>query len=225
MLKLIQLELKKNGIRSNIRGAFIAIFIILACITGDSFQEPLPGYNELFSLINFACTITFIIFASVLLSKLVIDEFKNKTITVLFMYPVQRKKVLTAKLIIVVVFTFIFSLLAKIIILSGFYFINQYTHFIQEELTLEIIRNYFVQGIINSITASCISLVPLFFGMRKYSTASTIVSAVIISSLLNSQFGSDFTLSSIIYIPLAIAIIGVLIGFMSIRNIENKDIV
>ncbi|MNM82129.1 ABC-2 family transporter protein [compost metagenome] len=225
MLKLIQLELKKNGIGGNIKGAFIAIFIILAFVTGVSFEEPLASYNDLFSLANVASTITFIIFASVLLSKLIIDEFKNKTITVLFMYPIQRKKVLAAKLIIVVAFTFIFSLLAKIVVITGFSFVNQYTHFIQEELTFEMIRNNFIQGITSSLTASCISLVPLYFGMRKYSTPATIVSAIIISSLLNSQYGSDFTLSSIVYIPLAISLLGVLIAFISIRNIETKDIV
>lgn len=225
MLKLIQLELKKNGVGGNIKGAFIAIAIILACVTLVNFEEPLPGYNDLFSLMNVACTVTFIIFASVLLSKLVIDEFKNKTITVLFMYPIHRKKVLTAKLIIVVAFTFIFSLLAKIIIVFGFSFINQYTHFIQEDLTFEMLRNYFFMGITNSLTASCISLVPLYFGMRKYSTPATIVSAIIISSLLNSQFGTDFTLSSIIYFPLVLSLLGVLIAYISIRNIETRDIV
>ncbi|MNE52381.1 hypothetical protein D3C80_1470510 [compost metagenome] len=141
------------------------------------------------------------------------------------MYPIQRKKVLTAKLIIVVTFTFIFCLLAKIIIVLGFYFINQYTHFIQEELTLEMLRNHFFKGVTNSLTASFISLVPLYFGMRKYSTPATIVSAIIISSLLNSQFGTEFTLSSIIYIPLVLSLLGVFISFISIRNIETKDIV
>lgn len=225
MLKLIRLELKKNGIGGNIGGAFIAIFIILTFLTVVNFEEPLLSYKDIFSLTNVITTVTFIIFASVLLSKLIIDEFKSKTITVLFMYPVNRKKVLIAKLIIVVAFTFIFSLIAKIIIISGFSFINQYTHFIQEQITFEMIRNQFFMGIVNSLTASCISLIPLYFGMRKYSTPATIVSAIIISSILNSQFGTEFTLSSIVYIPLALSALGVLIGLISIRNIETKDIV
>ena len=73
---------------------------------GSKVEDDLmfSSYMEYMSLANIFIRITFIIFASVILSRLVIDEYKNKTIQLLFMYPLQRKMLMRAKLAIVLVF-------------------------------------------------------------------------------------------------------------------------
>ena len=73
---------------------------------GSKVEDDLmfSSYMEYMSLANILIRITFIIFASVILSRLVIDEYKNKTIQLLFMYPLQRKMLMSAKLTIVFVF-------------------------------------------------------------------------------------------------------------------------
>ncbi|UZM99759.1 ABC transporter permease subunit [Lysinibacillus sp. MHQ-1] len=43
-------------------------------------------------------------FAATLIAKLIIGEYKFKTITLAFMYPVSRKKLIAAKLAIVMIF-------------------------------------------------------------------------------------------------------------------------
>ena len=72
---------------------------------GSKVEDDLmfSSYMEYMSLANILIRITFIIFASVILSRLVIDEYKNKTIQLLFMYPLQRKMLMSAKLTIVFV--------------------------------------------------------------------------------------------------------------------------
>jgi len=82
-----------------------------------------------------------------------------------------------------------------------------------------------IKILINSVMTSFIALIPLFFGMRKHSTVTTIVSAIFIGALLNSNAGSDFTLSSIVFVPLLLAALGIAIAYLSIRNIDDKDIV
>ena len=82
--------------------------------------------------------------------------------------------------------------------------------------------------IINSFLMSCVSLIPLYFGMRKHSVSTTIVSSVIISLLLYSNVsvsGSNFTLSSIVIIPTIVSIVGLLIAYSVIHRIEQKDVV
>ena len=61
---------------------------------------------------------TFTIFASVIIVKLIIDEYKNKSIDVLFTYPIKRKKIITAKLAIVFAFTFV-NVLFSTLFLEG----------------------------------------------------------------------------------------------------------
>ncbi|MFJ7731678.1 ABC transporter permease [Lysinibacillus sp. NPDC097231] len=55
-------------------------------------------------------------FASVLIAKLVIEEYKNKTILILFSYPVSRKKIFVSKLILIAFLTFITMMLSNIVV-------------------------------------------------------------------------------------------------------------
>ena len=75
----------------------------------------------------------------------------------------------------------------------------------------------------NAIAASGIALIPLYFGMRKYSIPTTIISSIIIVSVTSSNSG-NFTLNDIIIIPITLAIVGLGIAYLAIRNIERVDV-
>ena len=84
-----------------------------------SFIEKAEGaflfinYPESFLVIDTFVRGTFIIFAATLISELIISEFKDKTITVLFMYPISRKKLMAAKLLVIMLFTFFAIVISK----------------------------------------------------------------------------------------------------------------
>ncbi|MBQ4899738.1 ABC transporter permease [Paenibacillus sp. Marseille-P2973] len=223
MLNLMKLELQKYKLKGTILGGVIAILIFMGSLIAINYDEPLKSYKEAYLLTNSASFI-FIIFASVLLSQFIINEYKNKTVTVLFMYPLSRKKLLTAKMSIVVLFTFVFSLLSRVVIFTGFYIFNQFAQIVDEELTNSMLVNYGAGFLSGAVMTSCISLVPLYFGMRKYSASATIVSAVILMAVLNIGSGTEFTLNSIVYIPAALAVTGVLVALLTLRNVEGKDV-
>lgn len=72
-----------------------------------------------------------------------------------------------------------------------------------------------------------VSLIPLFFGMRKKSTATTITSAVLIGFLINAtvSYGSNQTsLFQFIGVPVGMCLIGFGIAFLSYRRIEKADL-
>ena len=60
------------------------------------------------------------IFASTLIAKLIIGEYKFKTITLAFMYPISRKKLMVAKLAIVMLFTFSMIIISNALITTIF---------------------------------------------------------------------------------------------------------
>ncbi|MDE1455811.1 ABC transporter permease, partial [Bacillus paralicheniformis] len=62
-----------------------------------------------------------------------------------------------------------------------------------------------------------------FFGMRKHSAAATIISSVVISMLISST-SPDFSISSIVYIPLSLAAVGLIFSFLAVRRIEKIDV-
>lgn len=229
MLKLIRLELRKSKF-TFLKGVLIANlailgFMILIAFTGMD-EGDFGTYGDLFQGVSVFVKAIYIIFASVLISKLVIDEYKNNTITVLFMYPVPRKMLMAAKLIIVFLFTFLTIWLSNIVIsgiLAGVgYFLPD---LIQGTLTMDLVMTYSMQAGMDALYAAGIGLIPLYFGMRRKSVPATIVSAVLIVMLISSGFGNGgFRMGDLLGISVSLALAGVAIAYFSIRNIEHQDV-
>lgn len=228
MLNLIKLEIKKFKLKSVIKGFFISVicitaFICLPTLTAKSIDKPFNDFANIMMMIDTFVRIVFIIYGSAMISKLVISEFKNKTINLMFMYPINRKKILISKLIIVSMFTFMSIIIGNIIVASNMFLLNKYMNFVPLATSQVIYRNI-TSIVLNAIAASGIVLIPLLFGMWKKTTTSTIVSAVILTSLICSN-GNGISLSEILPVTLSVGAIGILIAYLTIKNIENVDIV
>ncbi|MBZ9609643.1 ABC transporter permease [Clostridium estertheticum] len=232
MLKLMKLEMKKVKMAGYIKGAIIANIIIIAILVAMIFVSKNVGEIEIeFTSLHFTFTMVdsvvkaiFTIFASVLIARFIIEEYKSNTITVLFMYPINRKKLIMAKLLIVVLFTFIATVLSNIFIDFVLCIINNFHNFTPDKLTSStIISNFIIIGI-NALASTGMGLIPIYFGMRKKSVPATILSGILIVSVVCSDMGGH-SLSNIVAIPIALSIIGVFIAYLSIRNIEHVDVI
>jgi ABC-type transport system involved in multi-copper enzyme maturation permease subunit len=230
----MKLEMKKVKMWGYIKGAIIANLVIIAMMAITALGPKSVGntvinsYTFIFSMVESIVKAVFIIFAAVLLARLIIEEYKNNTITLLFMYPINRKRLIIAKLIIVVVFTFISIVLSNIFLDFVLCSINKFYNFIPGKLTTSLITNHFMTIVINALASAGMALIPLYFGMRKKSVPATIVSAILIVSVVcsnNGGNGGGFSLSSIIAIPITLSIVGALIAYLSIRNIEHVDVI
>ena len=226
MLNLIKIELKKievNKLISTFIISNISILGVILLINLDMAETDFNSYTELFSIIEILVGATFVVYASVLLSKLIIDEFRQKTITILFMYPIDRTKLLLSKLIIVSALTFCFVILSDIAVTLGFYFFNMYLHFISEPLTTEIVINQAIHLVVYAASCAGLALIPLFFGMIKKSVPATVVSSILIVSLLNTG-NSGNNLGSIIAVPISLGIVGFIIAYTTIRKAVKADL-
>jgi len=230
VLNLIRLELKKNKFRGSWMGVLIANLVfmgLLALIYFEPVMEEesvLIGYAELFSFIDTLVRSTFIIYASVLLAKFVIEEYKNKTITLMFTYPINRKKLMAAKLSIVFVWTLAVILLSNFIVGGAFLAVNHFVGHIPVALEPGELKAIALKTLLNAVAAAGLSLIPLLVGMRKKSVPGTIVTAVLIVAVVSSST-DGFSLYSIIAIPLTLAAIGILIAYISIRNVDKADLI
>jgi ABC-type transport system involved in multi-copper enzyme maturation permease subunit len=228
MFKLMKLELKK--FRIGARGVVIANLVILVSVvltifaSENNYDFPLRDFNNVFSFTNIIVRAVFIIFAAVMIAKLIISEYKNRTINVMFMYPIKRRKIMLAKLFIVVIFTFVSMVLSNLFLDFSLYILNLFLNFIKEPLTISILMNNSINVILNSLVYSFLGLIPLYFGMRKKSGTATIISGVILVSVLNSGT-SNLSLSSFIIVPIIGAIFGVGCSYMSIKDIEDVDVI
>ncbi|MBU3186227.1 ABC transporter permease [Clostridium estertheticum] len=230
MLKLIKLEIKKFKLNKNVKTVMIINLIILAVLLLGVYslkfntkENMFRNYSDVFLYTGTIVRATFSIFAAALISKLIIGEYKCKTINIMFSYPIKRKKIMAAKLAIVVIFAFTTMILSNIFLIFSIYLVNIFANFIQIPLTQDILLKNLINIFVYSATFSFVSLIPLYIGMRNKSGSATIITSIIVVSLLNSGSNGD-TLSSIIIVPIILAIIGVFVAYLSIKDIEKVDV-
>ncbi|PEF32808.1 ABC transporter permease [Bacillus wiedmannii] len=233
MFKLMKLEWKKHKLSSYFKGVAICIIAIFAAVSlmglgakGEA-DAALTDFTKYMTLANIFIRMTFLIFSAVILSRLVIDEYKNKTMQLLFMYPLQRKKLMRAKLIIVFSFCFISMIIATFTISLLIFFMNPMIGLIETPITMGEIIATVPATFISAFMISGISLIPLFFGMRKKSTPTTITSAVIIGMLMNSNVGpgnGQVSMYDFIFIPIVLCLLGIFISYLSYRKIDKIDV-
>ncbi|MBK5349086.1 ABC transporter permease [Bacillus sp. TH22] len=233
MFKLMKLEWKKHKLSSYFKGVAICIIAIFAAVSlmalgmkgeGDA---AITDFTKYMILANLIIRITFIIFSSVILSRLVIDEYKNKTMQLLFMYPLQRKVVMGAKLAIVFSFCFVSTIIATFIISLLLFCMNPMMGLLETPVTMGEIIATVPAAFINAFMISGISLIPLFFGMRKKSAPTTITSAVIIAMIINGNVGTgngQVSMFDFIFIPIVLCLLGILISYFSYRKIDKIDV-
>lgn len=240
----MKLEMKKFHLGRYVRSALIASFIIfgfmmLLAYVQDSDQELLkhidrdfvqvleeqmfPDHMTVFSVIDTFVRGVFIVFASVMLVRFVINEYKSKSITVLFMYPIHRKKIIAAKLLLIMLFIFSCIILANILISILFYVANYFFPIVGKPLTIDVVQKSLIKVVMNAFTASCMSLIPLYFGMRKYSGSATIITSLLVVAIVCNNT-NGFSLNDIIIIPISLALVGLTIAYLSIHRVNLIDV-
>lgn len=221
MLKLMLLEVKKFKLTGYIIGsiiATIAIFLMVYVIaleeTGGSFNSPM-----IIEISKIFTEGVFLVFGAVMLAKYIISEYENQTITVLFTYPINRKKVILAKIIVVSIFIVIVNLVANFTIIGLFYLLSTFKG--QEAIVIS--QSFFIRIGINALAFALMNSVSLFIGLIKKSTVATIITSVILVSVIGSN-NNGASLSNYLIIPITVGIIGVIALYSLLRNVERADI-
>lgn len=230
MLRLMKLEMKKFKLDWYVRGVIIANIAILALLISMSIVSQIEGDPEIrdpqmiLLAVSTLVRATFIIFGSVLIARLIISEYKNKTILLMFSYPINRKKMMVSKLAIIAILTFITVILSNILVVGVFFGIDSYFSILPNSFTVDQLTREGINLVPLAIATAGISLIPLYFGMRKRSVPTTIVSSLIVVSIAINNTPM-FSTATFLPLQLALAAIGVVIAYYGIKNIEKEDII
>ncbi|MCU5357556.1 ABC transporter permease [Bacillus cereus] len=229
MLHLMKLELKKFKLGWYVKRAIIANIVILALMIFVSIIAQVEGDAEIRNpetILLMASTIvraTFIVFGSVLIARLIIGEYKNKTILLMFSYPINRKKMMASKLAITAIITFITVIVSNILVVGVFFGIDSYFSILPNSFTVDQLMQEGIKLVPLAIATAGMSLIPLYFGMRKRSVPTTIVSSLIVVTIAMNG-NPEFSTATFLPLQLALAAIGVVIAYYGIKNIEKEDI-
>lgn len=234
MFKLIKLEWKKNRIHKYILNAlimtaFIGLFVfalIFFGITNDSEtgQPDMSMGDAFISLsIELLSGMCYLIFASVMLSSFIVSAYRNKTMGLMFSYPIKRQKILASQMLAVWIFNTLALMLTKLLLYAcvsiGARFLYTPYPFTFDMSSL----NFYIQLIISSSVLVVISFISLFIGLAMKSSKATIVSSFLLVSLTQGSIG-DFTLSNNLIFQAVLVIISLVFAFLSISTAETKDL-
>ncbi len=124
MMKLIRLEWKKNHIRKYMLGAVITaaalcLFAYALSFWGiandpDGTLDAVAGKDTVSSVVELFSGMAYLIFASVMCASFVVSPYKNKTMNLMFVYPIKRQKILAAEMLSVWLFNFAALVLTKL---------------------------------------------------------------------------------------------------------------
>ena len=163
----------------------------------------------------------FLIFEAYLLSTIIIDEFKRRTIFQLFSYPVSKIKLLWGKVLTVILISFIAHFTAHLVI----QLLIKLVAVLTESDYIPVV-NQLINLVGISFGTVLIGILPFVIGMIKYSTPITMLSGLCLAALLSNATPGSLTnnfVDSSLFLIFA-SFISIIIASVSIYNISRKDI-
>ncbi|MEJ8555095.1 hypothetical protein [Tepidibacter sp. Z1-5] len=231
MIKLIQLELKRNKLKIYVISTgfialalivFIYMFLFISTkteISGDVYiKNVLSNYETIILLVNIISCVCFTTLSGVMYARFVIDEYSGKRAILLFSYPVSPQRIMIVKLLVVSLFTFLAYILSSILVYTIFFIGERFIHIIPDTLTVAKLIIIVKTTLIMSLFSSGIGIIAMRIGFSKKSVPVTIVSAftlsVIPSNIISNAIG-------ITWFPFLLMVISVIIGMVVFVNLVS----
>ena len=168
-------------------------------------------------------SMAFLVFTSVMLSTYIVSAYKNKTMNLMFSYPIKRQKILVSQMLAVWIFNFVALVLTKLLIYGCILLGSQ---FMVSSFPLDYnmaSMGFYIQLLLKSVVIVTMSFIALFIGMAMKSSKATIVSSFLLIFLTQANVG-DFSLADNAILPVVLMVLSLIFAFLSIYNVETKDL-
>lgn len=228
MLKLIRLEWKKNRIGKYIRNALIltgALLLMLLMIAGELESTETRfsyGRDMLGSSVQMFTNLSFIIFTSVMLGSFIVSAYKDKTMHLMFSYPISRKMILGSQMAAVWIFNFAAMALSKLMIYAVLTAVKGFIGISAKSIVLGS-GMFYAEILVDSAVMVSIAFAALPVGMFLKSSKAAVVAGLVIVCLTQGNIGS-FTLFGNIPFYSVLAAISAASVFLALYRVETRDV-
>ena len=222
MLKLIRLEWKKNNIIKYIRNAFIMTICWLIFLLVAAEELETEDTVLLKSAVELFTNMSFIIFTSTMLASFIVGTYKNKTINLMFSYPISRKKIVLSQILSVWSFNFIALTLSKVLIYAALVITRKYTHIMADNIALGS-GIFYIEILVNSAVMVSVSFIALLIGLKMKSSKATIIAGVIILCFTQGNIGSYTLLNNMLF-HVTLLMISAISVFLTLYKLETRDV-
>lgn len=234
MWKLICLEWKKNHLGTYIKGAVLlaaalGLFIYALAFLGiandpDGVLDAAPGGDTISAPIELFTSMAFLIYTSVMLASFIVSAYKNKTMNLMFTYPIKRQNILISQMLSVWLFNAAALLLTRLAIYLGVYWVaqsNESAFAVDFDLGN---AAFYLRLILNSVEIVSMSFIALFVGMAWRSSKAVIVTSFLLIFLTQGNVGT-FTMADSVVVPVVLTGISAGFAVLTVWNVEKKDLV
>lgn len=186
MAHLLKLELKKFRITRNIVFTFVAILFSILFMTVslvDSMTDPKQTkdtFESMFTVVGLLMSFIFLVYSSVLTARLVIGEYNQGTITIMFSYPLNRKNLIASKLIIIMAYTAISMVVGYLLCTVYLIVADRTFDMLEGAFQLSMLQTWIPTAVITIVVCTILSLWPFIIGMIRKSVPATIVTSLIV---------------------------------------------
>ena len=159
-----------------------------------------------------------IVWEAVLISVFIVEEYRSKTINLLFTYPVQRGKLIAVKIILICGVMLLFHVLSGVFQFTCLSVVSKYFPFVTVSPA-----NLMTQAV-TALSSVLLGLLPLYIGMIKKSTIATIVSSFAIAAIVSNSQGSGAGLMSIPIAAIVFGVIGAGFSAITVHKMVSSDL-
>lgn len=234
MLKLMKMEWKKNHIgkyviKSIVVAAFLLLFLYALAYMGIA-NDPETGVpdvaegNDMISaFIETFAGMSFLIMGGVMQASFIVGAYRNGTMSLMFSYPIKRRKIIVSQMLAVWIFDFLALVVTKLLlygsILVGACFMTS-SFPIDYNMADPV---FYLQMVVNSAVTVSVTLIALFVGMMMRSTKATIVASFVLVFLTQGNIGT-FTLKDNVVFLTILMLVSIAFAFLSVYKVETKDL-
>lgn len=234
MVRLIRLEWKKNNIGRYIRkvvilAVLICIFIFALDYLGiandpdTGMPDVAPGNEIISASIELFTSMAFLVLTSSMLASFIVSAYKERTMELMFSYPIKRQKILVSQMLAAWIFSFAALVLTKLLvygcILAG-------SRFMSASFILDFDMGslmFYVQLILKAAVTVSMGFISLAIGLAMRSSRATIISSFLLILFTQANIG-DLTMKDDRIFPLSLTAVSFVFAALSVRNVETKDL-
>lgn len=204
MIKLIKLEWMKNNTGKYILKAvlvtvFICIFVLSLAYLGiandpDGALDAAPGTEGISMAVELFTNMSFLILTSSMFGSFIINSDKNRTMELMYTYPIRRQKIRAAQMLAVWLFCFAALILSKFLIYAA---IAAGAGLWKSAFVIDVDLGSlsFYQGMaLRSFVTVSLGFICLFAGLAMKSSRAALITAFLLFFITQGNVG-DFSLA------------------------------
>ena len=178
------------------------------------------SYEKSIEVIGVLSRFAVMILSTVLINKVVLNEYEKRTINIIYATPANISKVYRAKILLVLLISFILTFLTQLIIMTLSTLIAVWLNIIEMPASIVSMDLILKNIVYNNVCYAFIPFIPLFYSMKKKSNKINLVLGVLLTIITTTGFEQQVFNIPVLNLPVIPLIVG-LIGVCSIVIASN----